>query len=380
MNRSSIRRRWAIVGSATLLALGLSTTAGVAGAATQASPTSVRAGGTSTSISVSWVRPLGAKSYLVTSHPLNHTCATRATSCLVKGLQPRKTYYFTVVARGAHGPSGPSRPSNRVRVESARVYFSTTSKRDGNKIDGLVTHFTSGTAKANAAYVRRLNVAFHEYTTALSLETWPRAVRKDMAAYIAVFRALGRETVASLTTNSPQLYATLYRATGTELIKETKVLSALKLSQQIVAPITSSPSPSPLGTAETVHDFYGDPLAVSVTQIIDPATAGAGSGLPDSGDRFVAVQLTVDNTSNQEVDGDANDALSVTGSDGQTYKADFASVSECTNFYSGAGIIDLKAGSSASGCVTFELPTSVTVQGVSFSLSSGYLDTAKWTN
>jgi hypothetical protein len=94
----------------------------------------------------------------------------------------------------------------------------------------------------------------------------------------------------------------------------------------------------------------------------------------------VAVQLTVDNTSNQAVDGDANDALTVTGSDGQTYTADFGSVSECTNFYSGTGIIDLQAGASAAGCVVFQLPTSVTVQSTSFSLSSGYLDTAKWTD
>ncbi len=43
MNRSSSFRRWAIVGSATLLALALTMTAGVAGAATQASPARVRA-------------------------------------------------------------------------------------------------------------------------------------------------------------------------------------------------------------------------------------------------------------------------------------------------------------------------------------------------
>jgi Domain of unknown function (DUF4352) len=380
MNRSSCIRRWAIVGSAALLAGALSMTASVAGAATQASPARVRAIGAATSISVSWVRPVGAKSFLVTSHPLKRTCATRSTTCVVKGLQPRKTYYFTVVARGSRGPSSSSRPSNRVRVVSARVYFSSTSKTDGNKIDSLVSDFASGTTKANTAYLKKLSVAFDGYTRSLSLEAWPRAVRKDMATYVAVFRALGRDTVASLTTNTAASYATLYRATDNELIKETKVLSALKLSQQIVAPIASSPSTGHLGTAETVHDFYGDALAVSATQIIDPASAASGSGLPDSGYRFVAVQLTVDNTSTQEVDGDANDALTVTGSDGQTYTADFGSVSACTNFYSGTGIIDLQAGVSASGCVVFELPTSVTVQSTSFSLSSGYLDAAEWTN
>lgn len=378
MNRSSSLRRWAIAGSATLLGLALTVTPNVAGAAT-APPAGVHASGVATSISVRWARPPGAKSFLVTSHPLKHTCATRVTTCVVKGLHPGKIYYFTVIARGARGPSVASR-SNRVRVDTARVYFSSTTRRDGNEIDALVGHFNSGTTKANNAYVKKLTAAFDRYTTALSLEAWPKAVRRSMATYVAVFRALGKDTVTSLTTNSAESYATLYHATDNELIKEVKVLSGLKLSQKIVAPITSTPSPSPLGTSETVHDFYGDAFAVAATQVVDPASAASGSGLPDSGYRFVAVQLTVDNTSSQEIDGDANDALSVTGSDGQTYSADFGSVSECSNFSSGSGIIDLQAGDSASGCVVFELPTSVSVHSMSFSLSSGYLDTAEWTN
>jgi len=316
----------------------------------------------------------------VTSHPLSHTCVTRTTTCVVRGLHPRKTYYFTVVARGTRGPSGTSRPSNRVRVVSARLYFSSTLKTDGNKIDALVNNFTSGTSKSNAAYLKKLSIAFDGYTRSLLLEVWPRAVRKDMATYVAAFRALGNDTVASLNSKTAASYATLYRATDNELIKEAKVLSALELSQRIVKPITSSPSTGALGTSETVHDFYGDELAVSATQIVDPASANSGSAVPSAGDRFVAVELTVDNTSDQEVDGDANDALTVIGSDGQTYTADFASVSECTNFYSGAGIIDLKAGASDSGCVVFDLPAGVNVRSTSFSLSSGYLDTAEWSN
>jgi hypothetical protein len=378
MNRSSSLRRWAIVGTTTLLSVALTMTASVAGAATQP-PREVRASGVATSISVRWGRPPGARSFLVTSHPLKRSCATRTTTCVVKGLDPGKIYYFTVVARGVRGPSVASR-SNRVRVDSARVYFAATSKKDGNEIDALVRNLNSGTTKANSAYLKKLSVAINGYTTSLSLEAWPKAVRRSMATYVAVFRALGKDTVTSLTTNSAESYATLYHATDSELIKEVKVLSGLKLAQEIVSRITSSPSPSSLGTSETVHDFYGDAFAVSATQVVDPASAASGSGLPDSGYRFVAVQLTVDNTSSQEIDGDANDALSVTGSDGQTYTADFGSVSECSNFSSGSGIIDLQAGDSASGCVVFELPTSVTIRSTSFSLSSGYLDTAEWTN
>ena len=378
MNRSNSLRRWAIVGSASVLSLALTMTASAAGAATS-SPTRVHASGVATSISVRWARPPGARSFLVTSHPLKRTCATRATTCVVKGLHPGKIYYFTVVTRGVRSPSAAAR-SNRVRVDSARVYFSATSRRDGNQIDALVRNFNSGTKKANTAYLKKLSAAFDGYTTSLSLEAWPKTVRRSMATYVAVFRALGKDTVTSLSTNTAESYATLYHATDNELVKEAKVLSGLKLAQQIVAPISSSPSPTSLGSSQTVHDFYGDAFAVSATQVVDPASAASGSGLPDPGYRLVAVQLTVDNTSSQEIDGDANDALSVTGSDGQTYTADYANVSECSNFSSGSGIIDLQAGDSASGCVVFKLPTSVTVHSMSFSLSSGYLDTAEWTN
>jgi hypothetical protein len=379
MSRSRFLRRWAIFGSAALLGVALTMTASVAGAS-QVSPSGVHAAGVATSIAVRWARPPGARSFLVISHPSHHMCVTTRTTCVVTGLHPAKSYYFTVVARGAGGASVASRPSNRVHIDSARVYFSSTSKGNGAKIDSLVSSFSAGTPRANAAYFKRLSVAISEYTTALSREAWPVAVRTDMATYVSVFRDLGQDTVAALKMNSAESYATLYAATDSELIKETKVLKVLKLSQKIVAPITSSPSASAIGSSEIVHDFYGDPLSVSVTQIVDPATAGSGSSLPDSGFRFVAVELTVDNTSTQEVDGDTNNALTVTGSDGHTYSADFATVSECSNFYSGAGIIDLQAGDSASGCVVFQLPTNVTVQSVSFSLSSGYLDTAEWTN
>jgi hypothetical protein len=121
-----------------------------------------------------------------------------------------------------------------------------------------------------------------------------------------------------------------------------------------------------------VHDFYGDTLSATVSQIVDPATAGANSGLPDAGYRFVAVEVNLSNTdpSNGEVVSNAN-------SDGQTYSADFGTVSQCTNFTFGE--FQLPTGDTATGCVVFQLPTAVTVASVQFSLDAGYLDTVVWT-
>ena len=67
----------------------------------------------------------------------------------------------------------------------------------------------------------------------------------------------------------------------------------------------------------------------------------------------------------------------VVGSDGQTYSADFGTVSQCTNFTFGE--FQLPTGDTATGCVVFQLPTAVTVASVQFSLDAGYLDTVVWT-
>jgi len=68
--------------------------------------------------------------------------------------------------------------------------------------------------------------------------------------------------------------------------------------------------------------------------------------------------------------------MTVRGSDGKTYLANYGTVGACTNY--SYGEIDVPASGTLTGCVVFQLPTSVTVQSVSFSLDSGYLDTAVW--
>ena len=58
--------------------------------------------------------------------------------------------------------------------------------------------------------------------------------------------------------------------------------------------------------------------------------------------------------------------MTVTGSDAQTYSADYGTVSDCVNFE--LGVFQLPLSDSATGCVVFELPTSVTVQSIQFTL------------
>lgn len=384
MKRRIAVRQWKIVGALTSLTMALTLSATVAGASSIPAPHSVRATGTATSILVKWSRPAGVsvKSYVATARPSNRSCVTASTSCYVKGLRPGDSYRFSVVARSSSGTSAHSAPSNLVRVASAGTYFEKTLKSAVSQISIYETDYGNSTTTAAAnTYLSKVSGAFAGLSKALSLEAWPSTAKSDVSAFIASFRTLGTDTISSLnatSSNESEADYALQSETNKETLTEAKVFADLALPQLIIAPIANTPAPGALGATQTLHDFYGDAFSVAVSQVVDPATAASGSGLPDAGYRFVAVELNIVNTSDQEVSNDANSAITVTGSDGKTYAADFGEVSQCTNFSS--GFFDLPAGDSTSGCVIFQLPTSVTVQTISFSLAPGYLDTAEWSD
>jgi Domain of unknown function (DUF4352) len=116
---------------------------------------------------------------------------------------------------------------------------------------------------------------------------------------------------------------------------------------------------------------------VTLTQVIDPAQPSNQYITPNAGDRFVATVFTIKNVSSKSGTGDANNNASVIGSNNQTYTADFDTVSECTNFDNGE--FQLGPGESATGCVVFQLPTSVTVTKVHWTPDSGFAsDFGEW--
>ena len=132
----------------------------------------------------------------------------------------------------------------------------------------------------------------------------------------------------------------------------------------------------PLQSTADVEDFSRDPLAVTMTQIVDPAI-GANSGYtPNPGYRFVAVEMTLQNAGNATITDDANNDVTVIGTDSQAYVADFDEVAECTNF--SFGDYTLLAGNSESGCVVYQLPTAVNVKAIQFALGGNNADTAQW--
>jgi hypothetical protein len=238
----------------------------------------------------------------------------------------------------------------------------------------------SATLAQYTADVNSVQAAYTTFTNALSKDKWPSVAQADMSAFITVISALGTDDVAffNAATNSGAALSlvSLQSDSNKELVVDSKVRADLSLPQLITGPVTSTATPVSIGTAQTVHDFFGDTMSVTVTQVVDPATAGTGSGLPDPGYRFVAVGASLTNASGL-VDGDANLAMTVTGSDGVTYSADFGTASQCTNF--NLGEFQVPSGDTATGCVLFQIPAAVTVKSVQFTLGAGYLDTVAWT-
>jgi hypothetical protein len=306
----------------------------------------------------------------------------------VKGLKAGSVYTFTVVAKNARGTSPRSRASNRVMtslsIASSRDHYSsatTTFNRALVKAQAAIATWGSSTPPATETKdLSNLHKTFAAYTTTLRKVKWPVAAQADIASYITEVTALGKDYVrfasASSASNAAQLVSTFFSDGNEEAQRDYKVRADLKMTQLITGPVASTSTPVAIGSSQTVHDFYRDALTVTMSQILDPATAGTGSGLPVAGYRFVAVEAVLSNTSSGEVGGDANLAMTIRGSDGKTYLANYATVAACTNY--SYGEIDIPASGTATGCVVFQLPIGVTVQSVSFSLDSGYLDTAVW--
>jgi hypothetical protein len=310
---------------------------------------------------------------------------------VVKGLTAGSSYTFTVIAKNASGVSPNSSSSNRVTIALsvktaaadflAAVQAFQTSYAAANA--AIVALPQSATQAQYTAAVNNLQATYTTLTATLSKDKWPSSTQADMSAFIAAVTALSTDDVAvfnavSASSASVSL-ASLQNDQNQEVVADAKVRTDLNLTQLISGPVASTSTPVAIGAAQTVHDFFGDAASVTVTAVVDPATAGTGSGLPDPGFRFVAVETSLSNSAagNGEVDGNANLAMTVTGSDGVTYKADFGTAAQCTNFTYGA--FALPSGDTATGCVLFQLPTAVTVKSVQFTLDAGYLDTVAWT-
>ena len=135
--------------------------------------------------------------------------------------------------------------------------------------------------------------------------------------------------------------------------------------------------PPGIGAKFTVVNQHNQVESVKLVSVIDPATGQDGLG-PKADDRFVGIEIQITNQSKTVDSGDANNNTSVVGSNEQVYSADFAPLSECTDFDSGQ--YNLSPGEPEIGCVTVQIPNGVGVAKVKYNPSSGFsTNNAEWT-
>jgi Domain of unknown function (DUF4352) len=144
-------------------------------------------------------------------------------------------------------------------------------------------------------------------------------------------------------------------------------------------PATTTPRTNPsgaLGSTLPVSDSSGTKLDVTVLRVIDPASGADQYSRPASGERFVGVQLRVDNVAAAEYQNNANNETTLTLSNGDRVPADYDSIVGCENFDNGQ--ITLAPGASKTGCVTFQVGGGSTVAAVRYGNTVFPGTTAEW--
>jgi len=134
------------------------------------------------------------------------------------------------------------------------------------------------------------------------------------------------------------------------------------------------PAPAKIGDTITLHGMEGgSQLAVTMVKWVDPAKGADEYTTPDSGKRFVAVQVRIVNTGKGVYDDSPSNGIQVADTKGQRFDSDFNEVSAGPSM---APEVKLRPGDKALGYITFQVPKASRVAQVQFSMDSGFADEA----
>ncbi|TMR94342.1 DUF4352 domain-containing protein [Nonomuraea basaltis] len=138
------------------------------------------------------------------------------------------------------------------------------------------------------------------------------------------------------------------------------------------------PSTATVGGSLTLEGTDpGLQMTVTVNKLVNPATPAQDFMKPKTGNKFVAVQVTLSNVG-QAVYSDAptNGALLIDG-EGQQYRSTFYEVREGQPF---GGMATINNGDSRKGVIVFEVPETAKPAKFQFGLNSGFADQkGEWT-
>ncbi|MFF9819584.1 DUF4352 domain-containing protein [Streptomyces sp. NPDC014006] len=145
---------------------------------------------------------------------------------------------------------------------------------------------------------------------------------------------------------------------------------------------TTSPEPSKEADAKVGDSITlrgandGEQLDVTVKKFLDPAKGADEFNQPQSGKKWVAVQLQLVNTGSRAYSDSPANGAKVADTDGQRFDSWFGEIAAGPAM---ASDLNLPAGEKALGWIVFEIPKTSKVVTVQYGMNSGFAEqTGQW--
>jgi hypothetical protein len=137
-------------------------------------------------------------------------------------------------------------------------------------------------------------------------------------------------------------------------------------------PAKEEPSTATVGGAITLQGMdAGLKVTVTLVKMVDPATPAQDFMKPKAGNKFVAVEVTLQNAGQAVYsDSPTNGAMLIDG-EGQQYRSTLYDVREGQSF---GGSATINAGDSRKGVIVFEVPEAAKLAKFQFALDSGFAE------
>ncbi|MEZ0107262.1 hypothetical protein ABH920_001253 [Catenulispora sp. EB89] len=139
----------------------------------------------------------------------------------------------------------------------------------------------------------------------------------------------------------------------------------------------AAPASAKIGGSIALTGMRGDEkLTVTLVKVADPATSSDQYMQPQSGKRWVAVQIRITNTAATAYSDSPTNGATLVDAQGQRYSSTFG---DTTLGQAMDGAVKLAPGASALGVIVYEVPTGEKAATFQFSLDSGFADqTGQW--
>jgi hypothetical protein len=144
---------------------------------------------------------------------------------------------------------------------------------------------------------------------------------------------------------------------------------------------TTVPKPKVAHVGDTVslpadRQQQTPPAQLTLVKVVDPAHSANQYETPESGKRFVGVQLRIVVQGSSSVQSVPSNNTTVFDAQGQSYSSTFATLADCQEF---ASNLVISPNEPVLGCVAFQVPTTAKVTKVKFTPASGFASvTAEW--